>query len=55
MQNILNQMSQIEKTLKSGNHPSEMLVHINKKYRDLDEKLSIIRNNIDVIFTDIKN
>lgn len=44
MKKILIQMKRIKRTVQSGNYPNEMLPHINKKYRDLENELKLITN-----------
>ena len=52
MQKLINQMHDIEQRAKNIKDP-KTLVFINKRYRDLQDKLNVVISNIDVIFEKI--
>ena len=49
MQKLINQIQKIEQNIKNIKDP-KTLVFINKRYRDLQDKLNVVISNIDVIF-----
>lgn len=52
MEEIINKLDQIEKS--AAWQPPEVLVEVNKLYNDLEDKLDVIINDIDVIFEEVK-